>query len=431
MDLEELFLRFAMALGIGLLVGIERGWQARGEEAGARTAGIRTFSLIGSLGGVVGALAQAVGGSATLGGGLLLGLAFAAFASAFALFCWEQNRAERTFSATTAVAGMVTFALGAYAVVGEPRVAAASAVVITGLLALREALHRWLVNLKWEELRAGLILLAMTFVALPVIPGEEIGPLGGLNPRQIWLLAIVLAGVSFLGYAMVQHFGARRGVLLAAAAGGLVSSTAVMATNARRAGSGEGSARLLAAGASMATAVALVRTIVLVGALNPDLLKIVTAPLAAGAAVSAAAALWLAWKPRDAGGSDPGLRFANPFDLKSVFGFAVLLGAVLIVSRMASERFGTGGVLAAALVTGLADTDSIAYSMATLAPGAMSVAVAGLAVLAAVASNMLSKLAIGVVAGRGVFAVLVAGATALAFAAGAAALALAWPLLPD
>ena len=103
----------------------------------------------------------------------------------------------------------------------------AAAVATAALLALREKLHGWVTALTWPELRSGLVLLAMTFIALPLVPDDPVGPFGGVNPREIWLIAIVLAGVSFLGYAAVKYFGARHGVLLAAAAGGLVSSTAV------------------------------------------------------------------------------------------------------------------------------------------------------------------------------------------------------------
>ena len=188
------------------------------------------------------------------------------------VFCLEENRADKNFSATTAIAGILTFALGAYALVGDMLVAAAVAVATTALLALRESLHGWVKSLTWPELRSGLVLLAMTFIALPLVPDDPVGPFGGVNPREIWLIAIVLAGVSFLGYAAVKYFGERHGVLLAAAAGGLVSSTAVTLANARRAGTGEGLPRLLAAGVALATAVSFVRVLAIVAVLQPSLL---------------------------------------------------------------------------------------------------------------------------------------------------------------
>src|SRR5262245_14428566 len=107
MDTEELLSRFAVALGIGLLIGLERGWRARDEQPGSRAAGFRTFGISALLGGIVGALANAVGGATSAGGGAVLGIAFAAFAAVMTVFCLEENRADKNFSATTAIAGIV------------------------------------------------------------------------------------------------------------------------------------------------------------------------------------------------------------------------------------------------------------------------------------------------------------------------------------
>ena len=125
MDIQDLMSHFAVALGIGLLIGIERGWRTREDEPGSRTAGIRTFTIIGLLGGTIGVLAQAAGVPLTVTGGLVLGLGFAAFAIAFTWMCRDENLADKNYSATTAIAGMLTFALSAYAVIGDMRVAAA------------------------------------------------------------------------------------------------------------------------------------------------------------------------------------------------------------------------------------------------------------------------------------------------------------------
>ena len=222
MDLQELLSRLAVALGIGLLIGLERGWRRREASPGSRAAGIRTFAISGLLGGLIAALAQALSSQALGGavGGIVLGFGFAAYAAVITVFSRDENRAVGIFSATTAIAGMLTFALGAYALLGDLRIAAGAAVAAAGLLAFREELHGWVEKITWPELRSGLVLLAMTFIGLPIVPDDAVGPFGGVNPREVWIIAIVLAGVSFLGYAAVKYFGARRGLLLAAAAGG-------------------------------------------------------------------------------------------------------------------------------------------------------------------------------------------------------------------
>jgi uncharacterized membrane protein (DUF4010 family) len=420
MDLSDLISRFGAALGMGLLIGIERGWRTREADPGARTAGVRTFAITGLLGGVVGALAQALG-TADGAGGLLLGLAFAAYAAVFAVFCRDENRKTNTFSATTAVAGMVTFALGAYALVGDLRIAAAAAVTTAGLLALREDLHGFVERITWPELRSALILLAMTCIVLPIVPDEPIGPFGGINPRQIWTIAIVLAGVSFLGYVAVKYLGTSHGVLLAAAAGGLVSSTAVTATNARRAAAGEGSPRLLAAGVSLANAISFARVVAVVAALNPGLLVMIAPPLIAAALVAGGLALAAVYWRRDEEAGPHGFELRNPFGFWSVVGFAVLLGAIILIGGALGERVGAVGAIIGAAAMGVADVDAVTVSMARLAPQPLGIGHAGLAILVAVASNMACKVAIGAGIGRGRFAVEIAVMSAASLVAAALA----------
>jgi uncharacterized membrane protein (DUF4010 family) len=426
MDTDELLSRFAIALGIGLLIGLERGWRARDEKPGSRAAGFRTFGISGLLGGVVGALAHATGGAATAGGGAVIGIALAAFAAVMTVFCLEENRDDKTFSATTAIAGILTFALGAYALLGDMRVAAAVAVVTAALLAMRESLHGWVKSLTWPELRSGLILLAMTFIALPVVPDDPVGPYGGVNPREIWLIAIVLAGVSFLGYAAVKYFGERRGVLLAAAAGGLVSSTAVTFANARRAAAGEGSPQLLAAGVSLAMAVSFVRVLVIVAVLRPSLLVLLGPPLAAATIVAVGLAVfWVYWRDAEHG-KQTAVTFRNPFGFWSVIGLALSMGVIILIGRFLDQYFGSAGTVIGAAALGLFDVDAVTVSMTRLVPQPLSVRVGAFAILAAVASNTLSKLIIGAGLGRGRFALDIA---LMSFAAAAAALAALWPAL--
>jgi len=398
MDLHELISRLAVALGIGLLIGLERGWRRRGATPGSRTAGIRTFALSGLLGGVIAALAQALpkqelGGAASLA--IVLGVAFAAYSAVIALFARDENQAAGSFSATTAIAAMLTFALGAYALLGDMRIAAGAAVAATALLAAREELHGWVEKITWPELRSAVVLLAMTFIGLPILPDAPLGPFGGVNPREVWLIAIVLASVSFLGYAAVKYFGARRG---------LASSTAVTIANARRAAAREGSPRLLAAGVAVASAVMFLRVVGIVAALKPELLVLVAPALIAAALTAVGFAIaWMTWQQadRDAYRS---VKFRNPFDLLSVVGFAVFLGVIIVLGRALGEAFGATGAVAGAIVVGLVDVDAVSVSMVRLTPDTLSRAHAVLAILAAVASDTVSKIAIGAAIGRGWFA---------------------------
>ena len=417
MDLNELLPRFAVALGIGLIVGLERGWRQRTQQEGSRAAGIRTFSITGLLGGVVGALVALAGGAASAGGGIILGLGLATYAAVITVFCRDENQAEKIFSATTVIAAMATFALGAYSVLGDMRIAAALGVVIAGLLAMRQSMHGWVAQITWPELRSGLVLLAMTFVALPMIPNDPIGPFGGVNPREVWLIAIVLAAVSFLGYATVKSFGVRRGVLLAAAAGGLASSTAVTLENARRARAGEGDPLLLAAGVALATAVSFARVMAIVAALAPSLLQFLSAPLIGASLVALLfAAIAVRWMPGRKSAQRLSLR--NPFRFWSVVGFALMLSAIILIGQALSQWTGAAGVVWGAAALGVADLDAVTVSMARLSQQSLGAIASSLAILVAVASNNATKMAIGASVGGGRFAALIAAMSVACIAAG-------------
>lgn len=421
MDIDQLLYRLAVALGIGLLTGLERGWRTRDVAPGSRAAGVRTFALCGLLGGIVAALARATGTAEAAG--LVLGLSFAAFAAVIAVFEREANRAAESFSATTIVAALLTFALGAYAVLGDVRVAGAAAVAATGILAAREDIHGWVARITWPELRAALVLLAMSVIVLPLVPDTAIGPGGGVNPREVWLIAIVLAGVSFVGYGAVKLFGAERGVLLSALAGGLVSSTAVTLTSARRAAAGEGAPHLLVAGVAVASAVSFVRVIVIVGALKPELVAYLAPALSAAALTAAVYALaTVQWRSGgDAGRRVKPVEFVNPFSFWPVVGFAVMLAIVMVLAKLIGDAFGAQGALLGAIGLGLADVDSVTISVAQLVPEPLSAQGASLAILAAVASNMVAKLAVGSALGRGHFAMELMIVTVACWAAGLAA----------
>jgi uncharacterized membrane protein (DUF4010 family) len=420
MDLDSLLYRLAVALGIGLLIGLERGWKTREVTPGSRAAGIRTFALCGLIGGIMAALGQATGSAE--GAGLVLGLSFVAYAAVITVFEREANRALDGHSATTAIAALLTFVLGAYAVLGDMRVAAAAAVAATGILAAREEIHGWVARITWEELRSALVLLTMTLIILPVVPDTDIGPAGGVNPREVWLIAIVLAGVSFVGYGAVKIFGTQRGILLAAFAGGLVSSTAVTLTNARRAAAGESSVLLLSVGVAIATFVSFLRVMAIVAAIKPALLAAV-APALTAAAIAAAiyAAVTLYW--RGSMRTERGGRadFKNPFSFWPVVGFAVFLGAVIVLGRMISETYGGQGAVLGALALGLADVDALTVSVSRLVPSPLGAPTAALAILVAVWSNTLAKLVTGIAIARGRFALEVAIMTFACWAAAALA----------
>lgn len=411
----ELLARFealGVALGVGLLMGVERGWKERAAAEGARTAGVRTFALIGLLGGVIGLLGADLGG-------VVLAVGFLGFAVAFAAFELMDARADKTQDATPMIAGLVAFALGALAALGYLRVAAAAGVAATLLLALKEGLHRWIAALTWEELRAGLLLAAMTVILLPVLPDAPVDPWGAINPRAIWLMTILIAAVSFAGYIAVRAAGPSRGPLIAGLAAGMVSSTAAVVGFARRArDAGRGA---LLAGAVIANAVMFARVLAVAGVLRPELAPSLALALLPAAAVMAFAAAWLARRAAAEAAADvPPVR--NPLELPTALQFGALLALVGLAAAWLETLFGAAGVYALAGVSGLADVDALTLAMTRADGAARDVAV--VAILIAVAANTVSKSVIAWIAGGRPAGIAIGAASAAALAAGAAGFAL-------
>ncbi|KRW93763.1 MgtC/SapB family protein [Paracoccus sp. MKU1] len=413
MHQDQVLSRLAVSLAIGLLVGLERGWRTRAERDHQRAAGLRTFALAGLTGGATGVLALDFGG-------LVIGIVFCGFALVFAAFQWLESRLDRNVSATSAVAGMLVFLLGALAVTGPLVPAVAAAVAMTLLLAAREHLHRWVAALSWAEIRAILTLAAMSFLLLPVIPDRSIDPWGAVNLREIWLLAILIAGISFAGYVAVRAFGDRLGIVVMAAAGGLASSTATTLAFARLGKAEPGAARLLTAGILISGIVMLVRVGVVTVGLNRALLGHLVLPLAAGAAVMAgAAAILLHRRPAQPG---PVLPINNPLAVGTALKIAGFIAAVLLAAEILRRQYGDVGVLIIAAISGIADVDAVSISMARLGGSDLAIAMAARAILVAVGVNTVSKAVLaGLVGGRRI-GLTVAGISALALAAGLAAI---------
>lgn len=422
MDTLALFERLAVALAIGLLIGLERGWKARDEAEGERTAGLRTHALSGLLGGIWGGFTATQGQA----GIVALSIAFAVFSGAMTLFFWRETNQEGTRDGTNLIAALLAFTLGAFAVAGDMTLAAASAVAATGLLAFKPSLHAWLRRLTWEELRSALILLAMTIILLPALPDRTIDRWGVVNPYEIWLMTVLIAVISFAGYVAVKVLGTRNGIAAAGLAGGLVSSTAVTLSMAQLAHKYPARTHTMAGGALISSATMLARVLVVVALLNAGLLAKLGLPLGLACAVMASAgfALILRQTASQAGSDGGELMLTNPLDIAGVLKFGALLTAIIIASHVAAKWAGQVGVYTVAALSGVADVDAITLSMSRLAPDRVEAGVAAAAILIVTGVNTVAKTVLGWLSGGAAFGRIIAAVSAAAFCAAASAFAL-------
>ena len=413
MDTLAILQRLFLALAIGLLVGIERGWQEREGKEGSRAAGVRTFALIGLLGGVAALLSK-------FAGPLFLGFVAVAFVAALLPFVWREAEAAGSSSATGMIAGLLTFALGAYAVIGNASAAAAAGIAATIVLAERKVLHDFVSRLKWSELRAALLLLTMTFVLLPILPDRTVDPWDALNPRQLWLMMVVIATVSYVGYICVRVAGERAGLLYAAAAGGLVSSTAVTLAYSRLSKKSPGSAMALASGVTAAWTVSLLRQSSIAIVLAPAMLVPLASTLGPPAALLAVIGFVLYIRAGSHEEQSP-LVLSDPFELSEVLRFGVLLAVVLLAAKLSGSWTHELSLVPLAAASGAVDVDPITLSAAKLAGTTIAPAYAATVVMVAAGANVVCKSTVALLLGSRGFAAYVIGAALAAAAVAAAA----------
>jgi uncharacterized membrane protein (DUF4010 family) len=381
----------SVALAIGLLIGLERGWQERKAEEGHRVAGLRTYGLLGLLGGVVGLLSEHFGP-------LILGLAFVALIGGLTAIYIVNLPTEKDVGITSLVAALLTFGFGALAAVGEVAVAAASAVVTTLLLSYKPQLHRWVRGLEMAELRAGIKLLIISVVCLPILPDRGFGPWQALNPFEIWWMVVLIAAISFVGYFAVKIGGPRRGVIFTGLFGGLASSTAVTLNLARTERRGGGMTTLLAAGILFACGTMFPRMLLVASLINPSLFRMLVIPALVMSLLAYGPAMryWRSGLSKD---PDIGAPLQNPLELKAALGFGALLMVILVLGKALQDWFGDAGLLALAAISGITDVDAITLSLSRMSDGDVTMRICATGIVIAGAVNSMAKTGLAAIIG--------------------------------
>ncbi|WPL16480.1 hypothetical protein Thiowin_01436 [Thiorhodovibrio winogradskyi] len=382
-DEYQILLQLGIALAIGLLFGLERGWHGKQDGDHKKAAGVRTFGLIGLLGGVGGVMAQVLTP-------IVLGLLFLALAAvALGSYLFHAHETDATGS-TTLIAELLAFALAALSTLGHQVEAASAAVISTLLLGFKPQLHHWLARLEQAELQATLKLLLITVVLLPILPDRGHGPAEALNPYEIWWLVVLIAAISYLGYFAVRILGANAGVVLTGLLAGLASSTALTLQMARLGRDQRERANLIATAILIANITLFPRILVIVALLKPGLALTLAPPLTGMMLLTLVPTL-LFWLRRGTPLDQGALQVSNPLSLGQAMRFGLLLAGVMLVARVSADAFGGAGLLGVAAVSGLADLNAITLSIARMELNTIGERTAVIAILVALTSNALFK----------------------------------------
>jgi len=352
MDLGSIFFQLAIALGLGLLVGLQR------EHATKRLGGVRTFPLVTILGTISGLLAQSFGGWMVAAG--LLALTGIIVIGDLA----ELREDKLNPGVTTEVAMLLMFVIGAYLVVGRREVAIALGGAVAVLLQFKGELHGIARKLGEDDLRAIMQFVLISCIILPVLPDKTYGPYAVINPRNIWFMIVLIVGLSLSGYIAYRFFGSKVGVVLSGILGGLISSTATTVSYSRRTSSQPELSQVAAVVIATASTILYLRILVEIATVAPRLLWNAAPPILALAVILAAASVIL-WFRRD---NEPDVPppLENPSELKSALWFGLIYAIVLFAVAAVRDFFGNSGLLVVALLSGLTDVDAITLSVSQL-----------------------------------------------------------------
>jgi uncharacterized membrane protein (DUF4010 family) len=400
----------AVAALAGLAVGAEREWSGHASGPDARFAGVRTFLLLGLIGGIAGWWARE--GLHVLSLALLL----AGGAVTVVAYSIAARRTRESIDGTTEVAALTVLAIGTTAGLGYMSIASGVAAVTVLALAEKTRIHRLLGKIDEIELRAGLQFAAMALVILPILPEGPFGPWGGIRPRGLWLIVVIFSGINFLGYLARRGIGVQRGYGVTGLIGGAISSTAVTLNFSRASRTESQFGDSLAIGVVGACTVLLPRIAIVSVVLNPPVGRALVPYLLPG---FIAGAIIVAMALRRPAGAVSALdEERNPLRLASAIQMALLFQVALTASTIAAQYWGNRGVISSAVVLGLTDMDALTVSMNHLATSPEMVALAAKAIAIGVLTNTVFKAAVATVVGTGRFRWLaLAGLGVLAAAA--------------
>ncbi|MCA9539141.1 MAG: MgtC/SapB family protein [Myxococcales bacterium] len=390
-DWNHALIGLGVALGAGLLIGLERE-RGHGQGESARFGGVRTFALVALYGGMSGLLSLALGVWPAAALLLLPGLMLVASA-------WLGLSRIPSRGITTEMAAVLTMLLGFAALTPLPGLSpiarwslvAAAAVSAMAILALRRPLHLLAERIADVEIYAAGQLGVLLLIVLPLLPDRQVGPVEPFNPREIGLMVTLIAAIGFAGYIAMRLIGARRGMLVTGLLGGMVSSTAVTLEFSGRARRNVDLTAAAAAGITLASALMFPRQLLEVAVVDDRLVGPALLPIGGMGAAAVLMTLVLTFRRKPPGEAHEGLDVRNPFTLAAALKFGAIYVGVLVLAHWAQRAFGDAGLYVSALVAGITDVDAITLTISRLHREGLATEPAVTALVLAAGANTITK----------------------------------------
>ncbi|DAB38547.1 MAG: hypothetical protein A2023_05795 [Sulfuricurvum sp. GWF2_44_89] len=384
--MDPLFIQNSvLSLILGFLIGLQREMHTIYSHKVQDFGGARTFSMI-ALFGYLSAWSTTFFPYFFLIASVMMGLLLIA-----AYVVNSVSIAEK--GATTEFAALVTFVIGGMLSFSLPIFAVFITIIVLFVLNIKDTVKEYEQTITKKDLSAAILFLIMTFVILPILPDRAIDPMGLVNLYRIWIMVVLVAGISYFGYIAIRILGSTHGIGAAGLFGGLVSSTAVAMSMARRVHENGLLAKNLALGIALASSMMLIRAGIEMWVINPSITRAFLIPIAVGtvAGYGYIAMLYFTSKKEDI---PQDIEFKNPFDLKEALIMGLVFGTTLALISLSNRYIGDTGVYAVALLSGVADVDAIILSLSSLAKNGLNPITAHYAILIAIISNTVAKAAL-------------------------------------
>lgn len=375
----SVFQRLGVAVFIGALIGLER---EHSRPQNKKTfAGLRTFTLISILGFTSAFIASVT--SIWIYFVLFLGFS-GLITSAYILGSKEGRR-----GGTSEISTFLVFILGSLVFWKYLLISSSIAVIITLFLSLKIPLHKFVGEINEEDIFAALKLAIITLIILPLLPDKTYDPLNVLNPRQIWYMVIFISGIGFAGYVMIKLIGKDKGNAISGLLGGLVSSTAVTFSFARKSKLNPDLSSSLSLGILLASALSFFRMFVIILVVNTVILKVLWVPLVILAVASFLVSYFLAEKIKKA--EEQQLNIKNPFEISSALLFGLVFAVIIFLAKGAQVYLGSSGLFLISGLGGVVSPDAIIISIAKISGTGISISTAAAAIIIASLANDVFK----------------------------------------
>lgn len=390
--MDSLFIQNSvLSLVLGFLIGLQREMHVMYDHKTQDFGGARTFAMIALFGYLA---------SWTIS----FSPYFFPIASAVLGFLLIATYVVNSISApekgaTTEFAALVTFIIGAMLNFTLPIFAVFIAMVVLFLLNIKDKVQEYKQTITKQDLSAAILFMVMTFVILPVLPNTPIDPFGLINLYRIWVMVILVAGISFFGYIAIRLLGTQHGIGLAGLFGGLVSSTAVAMSMARRVHENGFLAKNLAIGISLASSMMLIRAGIEMWVINPELTRPFILPILIGSLFGYGyiGVIYFTSKHEKI---TQEIKFNNPFSLKEALIMGIVFGITLVLIELGNRYAGAAGVYVVACISGVADVDAIILSLSALAKNGLQPTIAHYGIMLAIIANSIAKTALVLLLGN-------------------------------